>query len=141
MLQRSIDGTARGWMRSGPSRVTSALAAVRSMPGPGSGESSVGQRKPALPRAAPDPSAARSTSVTEAPRSCNASALVRPMRPPPTMTTDFGDTRRRYPASRRAAGWVGSGRGQRWQVRRSRPAVVVSNSVERAASAPSQMAR
>ena len=91
MLQRSIDGTARGWMRSGPSRVTSALAAVRSMPGPGSGESSVGQRKPALPRAAPDPSAARSTSVTEAPRSCNASALVRPMRPPPTMTTDFAE--------------------------------------------------
>ena len=76
-----------------------ACAAVRSMPGPGSGDSSVGERNPALPRAAPDPSRLPSTTATDAPRSCNASALVSPMRPPPMTTTDFGTTRRRYPAS------------------------------------------
>ena len=48
MLQRSIDGTARGRMRSGPSRVTSARAAVRSIPGPGSGDSSVGREEPGV---------------------------------------------------------------------------------------------
>ena len=98
MPHRSIEGTARGRMRSGPSRVISAFAALGSMPGPGSGASSVGERNPALPRAAPDPRAARSTTVTDAPRSCSASALVNPMRPPPMTTTDFDGTGRRYPA-------------------------------------------
>ena len=35
--QRPMDGAAPGWMRSAPSRSTKARAALRSMPGPGSG--------------------------------------------------------------------------------------------------------
>ena len=123
-LQRSIDGTARGRMRSGPSRDRSARAAVRSMPGPGSGDSSVGERKPALPRAAPEPSAAPSTTVTAAPRSCSASALVRPIRPPPTMMTDVDATGDGTPAGAPAdRARRGHRRWNRWLPSRGRSAV------------------
>ena len=55
MPQRSIDGTACGWMRSGPSHVTSTFAAVRSIPGPGSGDGGVGAEEAGVAPRRPRP--------------------------------------------------------------------------------------